>query len=85
VISEIVTRRVKAVRIRARSRIDVTRESARAVTLGNLADTMPDIVASMISKVGILNTQSSNLYSTRGTAITGKGSKKERAWKALVT
>ena len=55
--SEMVTRRLKATRMRAKRRKETTRDSAKAVTLGNLADTMPDTVASMTSKEGMLGSQ----------------------------
>jgi len=52
--SEMVIKWVKTARMKARRRTDVISERAKAVTLGNLVDTMPDIVTSMISKVGML-------------------------------
>jgi hypothetical protein len=63
---KMLTRRAKASRTRTIKMTEATRASAKAVTLGNLAETMPDIVASMTSKEGILGTQEQDLCSTRG-------------------
>ena len=57
---EIVTKRVKATRMRARRVTDATRESSKLETLGNLLATRPDIVASITSRVGILMSSSSS-------------------------
>ena len=57
---------------------EATSASAKAVTLGNLAETMPDIVASMTSNVGILGTQEQNLCSTRGEMSVGGREMNER-------
>jgi len=51
---KMLTRRMKATRTRTIKTTEATKASAKAVTLGNLAETMPDIVASMTSNVGIL-------------------------------
>lgn len=40
--------------MRARRMTDATRESSKLETLGNLLVTRPDMVASIISRVGIL-------------------------------
>ena len=58
VMLEMVTRRMKAARMRASRKTDATSESTKALMLANFGETMPDIVASMISKVGMLGTQS---------------------------
>lgn len=63
---KMVTRRMKANRTRVIKRTEAPRESAKAATLGNFAETMPDMVASMTSKVGILGTQEQDLCSTHG-------------------